>query len=324
MTTDVRLRRNARTLVEFCGQVRREDRVLVITDQSTELVGEYLFEAANARSSCVRWERIPQASMHGSEPPSTVADAMLAATVILGATKSSLAHTQARFRATEKGARYLSLADYSLAQLASPALTVDFVKAARAARKIKAVLDKGEEYEVATLKGTTLKLVGRGRAANACPGFVAKPGTMGSPPDIETNIAPVENLSEGTVVIDGSIPCERIGVVRKPIRMRIEAGSIVEIDLGNPQGRILHEMFEAAGPKARVLAEFGFGLNPKAKLCGRMLEDEGCAGTVHFGFGSNITIGGRNKVNFHLDCVIRAPTVRVDGKFLLRAGRLVA
>ena len=70
------------------------------------------------------------------------------------------------------------------------------------------------------------------------------------------------------------------------------------------------------------MAEFGIGLNPKAELCGRMLEDEGCMGTVHFGFGSNSTIGGKNKINFHLDLVMKEPTVMIDGKVIIQKGDL--
>jgi leucyl aminopeptidase (aminopeptidase T) len=48
-----------------------------------------------------------------------------------------------------------------------------------------------------------------------------------------------------------------------------------------------------------------------------MLEDEGCAGTVHLGFGSNATIGGTTSVPFHLDCVLTAAVIEVDGRTVL-------
>ena len=57
--------------------------------------------------------------------------------------------------------------------------------------------------------------------------------------------------------------------------------------------------------KSRVLAELGIGFNKKAKLTGMMLTDEGSAGNIHFGFGSNYTVGGKNKVSFHIDIVVK-------------------
>ena len=53
-----------------------------------------------------------------------------------------------------------------------------------------------------------------------------------------------------------------------------------------------------------------------------MLLDEGCFGTFHFGFGSNILLGGQNRTNFHLDFVIQAHRLLVDEKD--NYGRIVA
>ena len=73
---------------------------------------------------------------------------------------------------------------------------------------------------------------------------------------------------------------------------------------------------------AYILAECGIGLNPLASLTGKMLTDEGTLGCVHFGFGSNITVGGKNNVPFHLDFVIRRPTLEVDKNVLISNGEL--
>ena len=54
-----------------------------------------------------------------------------------------------------------------------------------------------------------------------------------------------------------------------------------------------------------------------------MLEDEGCADTVHFGFGANSTIGGTNSVPFHLDFIMKEADVLVDDVILLQLSKLV-
>jgi leucyl aminopeptidase (aminopeptidase T) len=51
-----------------------------------------------------------------------------------------------------------------------------------------------------------------------------------------------------------------------------------------------------------------------------MLTDEGALGCVHFGLGSNYTVGGLNKVDFHLDFVFRDASLSVDGKQLINLG----
>lgn len=317
------LHKNAQTLVSFCGAVKPDERVLLIFDESTREIETYLTEAAQQATSNVEVVSMSIANMHGVEPPTAVVEAMERADVIFALTKYSLAHTQARFAATNRGARYLSLPQYGLAQLSRPSLDVDFTVWAEKGKILKDILDAGKQVHITTQAGTDLKLTIEGRVANWAPGFCDEPGMLGSPPDIETNVAPLETESTGTLVVDGSIPCEALGLLSGEVTVTLSGGSIQTID-GSAEGTKLSRMFdEVPDPKQKVLAEFGIGLNPEARLCGLMLEDEGCLGTVHFGFGSNITIGGQNKTNFHLDMVIRKPTVEVDGKRIMEEGALL-
>ena len=318
-----RLKKNSDILIRICGQVKKDERVLVITDTSTENLEKYLVRSAYNATKKVNSVTMPVTKMHGAEPPKCVAEAMLKADVIFEATQSSMAHTRARLDAIKKGARYLSLADYSIRQLTRPCIDVDYMKWARISRKIKEYLDGGHYIKVISSDGTNLSLNIDGRVANSCPGVCLKPGTMGSPPDIETNIAPIENKSEGRIVVNGSIPCREIGLLKKPIELTIKYGNIVNISSQEEQKKTLQKLLDLErSPKRAILAEFGIGLNPKADLVGLMLEDEGCLGTVHFGFGSNATIGGKNSTDFHLDFVIRNPTVVVDKKTIMKDGKL--
>jgi leucyl aminopeptidase (aminopeptidase T) len=56
-------------------------------------------------------------------------------------------------------------------------------------------------------------------------------------------------------------------------------------------------------------------------VSGLVLEDEKVLGTVHIAFGNNVGFGGANDVAFHVDGVVTAPTLEVDGEVLIRAGR---
>jgi leucyl aminopeptidase (aminopeptidase T) len=242
--------------------------------------------------------------------------------VIFGLTWFSLAHTRARSQACAAGARYLSLPEYSLKLLADPAVTVDYRERAPIVRRFADAFTSGERVRVVTELGTDVQLDIRGRTGNYCPGFVERAGELGSPPDIEANVSPVEDASEGTVVVDGSIPCAEIGLLRTPLRMEIRNGSIVSFESDDPKlvATIKDVFARANSNRAYVLAECGVGLNTAAQLTGVMLTDEGAADCMHFGFGSNSTVGGRNIVSFHLDFVFRNPNLFVDGKQYLDRG----
>jgi len=306
-------RRGADTLVRICGRLDENEAALVIADSETLDIAELVAHTARSISSRVDLVVEPPADMHGSEPSAETAKSMAESDLIFCLTSKSLAHSAARLKATEAGARYLSLPDYSVAQLESPALDFDFTSLVEVVNEIAVKLDGARSIRVTTPLGTDVEFRVDERTANRAPGFVSKPGDLSSPPDAEVNVAPIESTAHGTIYVDGSIPCNEVGLLATPVKLTLEGGRIVDVESESGAKSALEDLFAKAGPKSRILGEFGLGLNPKARLCGRMLEDEGCAGTIHFGFGSNATIGGTNKVNFHLDFIVRNPTVHVDG-----------
>ena len=68
---------------------------------------------------------------------------------------------------------------------------------------------------------------------------------------------------------------------------------------------------------ASMVCELGMGLNPGARLVGRMLEDEKALRTAHVAFGDNRGFpGGKNHSGMHVDCLVHRPSItseRSDG-----------
>mgnify|MGYP001215032631 CR=1 FL=1 len=145
---------------------------------------------------------------------------------------------------------------------------------------------------------------------------------LGSPPDVETNISPIENKSFGNIEIDGSISTETIGKLNNKIKLVIKNGKLKSFKTkNNLLKNKFNKIFHKKNKKRRILAEIGFGFNKKSKITGHMLCDEGAYGCVHFGFGSNFTVGGKNKVDFHIDMIIKKPIVYIDNKLVLKNNR---
>lgn len=312
-------------LLHHCGSLRATEALIIVYDASTRRIGELLAERAAQTTDSVQRFEIPGLDWHGQEPPDDVAEAMCSAQLVVGLTTLSMAHTRARQRATKAGARYLSLADYSLGLLEHPAVRADFRSRGPIVRSIADRFTKGQVVRVSTRRGTDVRLEIDGRIGNSCPGYVEAPGELGSPPDIEANVSPQETASEGVVVVDGSIPYPGIGLLASPITLFIEGGRIVRFTGDATVVDKLESVFaEVGSPKAYVLAECGVGLNPDAELTGSMLTDEGTNGTMHFGFGSNATVGGQNDVSFHLDVVFREATLEIDGSPILEHGEVLA
>lgn len=310
-------------LLIHCGFLKQGERLLIICDPSTQEISSLFQKQAQSIGVDAESITIPSLGMHGREPPFNVATAMLGADLIIGVTRHSMAHTKARIEAGKSGARYLSLPDYSLDLLKDPALTADFQAQHQLVQRFSNAFTKGSMVRVQTLSGTDISIDISGRIGNSCPGYVKLPGDLGSPPDIEANISPIESGSNGFVLVDGSIPCSEIGLLSDPVGLHVSDGRITKFEGPRQVVEQLKSLFLSAGStKAYVLAECGVGLNHKAKLTGAMLTDEGAMGTMHFGFGSNATVGGLNDVPFHLDFVFCDASLFVDGVSLLNNGKI--
>ena len=312
----------ALAIVQNAAVVKPGERVAVIADERSRPVAEHFVAAVAAVGGCAELILIPLPHSHGVQPPEDKVAAIMKAHVALGATTFSLSHTPLRVGFCRCGGRFLSLADYDLEMLAGGGTLADFAATAPVVRRVATCLEQARTVHIRTRGGSDLRCVVAGRKAMAAPAYCPNPGDFGSPPDIEANITPIEDQTEGVLIVDGSIPLPSIGLVETPVVITIKRGRAVNVTGGREAVELKRVWDTAGNPAVRVAAELGLGLNRAARLCGRMLEDEGVYGTVHIGFGSNVTIGGKNAAPLHIDAVCRHATVRTDRQVIMEDGQL--
>jgi leucyl aminopeptidase (aminopeptidase T) len=51
-----------------------------------------------------------------------------------------------------------------------------------------------------------------------------------------------------------------------------------------------------------------------------VLEDEKVLGTCHIALGNNLSLGGSVDAPLHLDGVLKKPTIRIDGRLIMKDG----
>ena len=141
-------------------------------------------------------------------------------------------------------------------------------------------------------------------------------------PTGEFNVAPVEGSANGKLVID--LTMHHIGRLYTPIELTVKDGRIVDI-YGGPEARILRDYLEAYGDENAYMcpAEASVGVNAKAVVRGIQREDKNIMGTLHFGLGTNIDVGGSVKSKIHMDGVVLHPTLEVDGVTKIERGRFL-
>jgi leucyl aminopeptidase (aminopeptidase T) len=101
--------------------------------------------------------------------------------------------------------------------------------------------------------------------------------------------------------------------------------SIITAIEGGPDANAWRANLQSTGdPKVFQLAHFTLGLNPRAKLCGNMMQEERVMGAVTFGFGHQDPIyrGMARPAQVHIDAVLASPSVYLDKVVLCENNRL--
>jgi aminopeptidase len=305
--------------VRDCMGLQSGERVLIVTDEPLRPIGLSLMEAAKSISSEVLLVEMPPRSSNGEEPPGLVAEMMKAVDVVLCPTSKSLTHTDSRRSASSRGVRIATLPGVT-GEIMVRCMNADYHEIAARTARLCEMLGRAGMVRVTSPSGTDLRMPVKGRTPHASSGLFREKGQWGNLPTGEAYLAPLEGVSEGILVVDGSMA--GVGMIKTPIRIEVRDGQAVDI-AGGEEARKLLELLLPHGEAARNLAEFGIGTNDKAKLTGVILEDEKVMGTIHVAFGDNKSMGGTVRVASHLDGLVTSPTVWFDDRMVMEKGRLL-
>ena len=298
------------------------ERVLLVTDtlQGHE-ISNIMMKAASEIGVHLTTIIMRPRKFPGEEPPPFVAEAMQESDVVICATSMTMFYTKARIAACEAGARLLSMAGATASTFSSNAMFADFENQAKLGKIVAAHITKASKIHVTTSKGTDVELNVQGRSGYAITGLCRKRGDAQGVPDIEVYVAPIESASRGILVVDASTSVT--GLVKTPIRIEIKRGMVQRIRGGHEAQRLIAMLRATRNRNSYRVGEFGIGLNPLAKLCGSIIEDEAVMGTAHIALGENRPLGGRNSAPIHVDLVFKRPRIEVDGKLILKGNRFL-
>ncbi|RMF57705.1 MAG: aminopeptidase [Calditrichaeota bacterium] len=303
-----------------CMNVQPEETVLIVTDAPCRTIGQALFDVCQELAGEVMILEMLPREVNGEEPPLLISEAMKLANVVICPTSTSLTHTDARRNACKAGARVGTMPGIT-EDVMIRTMRADYHQIARLTRRIAEILTNGNIAHITTPAGTDIEIPIGGISAIASTGLVTEPGSFGNLPSGEAYLMPVEGKAQGVYVVDGSLA--GIGLITdEPVRITVENGMAVKIE-GGTKAKEFEKMVNAVGEKARNLAELGVGTNDKAEIKGTVLEDEKVLGTVHLALGNNVSMGGTCNVGFHVDGILKQPTLTIDGKTILKDGKLV-
>ncbi|MCF0238362.1 MAG: aminopeptidase [Sphaerochaetaceae bacterium] len=314
--------KGAMKLARDCGGVTKDDIVIVCCDYESFQVADMVAKSCLALGACTNMMVFEPTSGHGAPVPEMVGEAMKKATIAFLVTTKSMSHTSAVKSARAEGCRIITMPEVFPHMLMHGAVEADFPERAKVAAKLKAKLTETKiAHIVCSETGTDLTLVLEGRMGRAVDGIAHTPGSFAAPPNIEACIAPVEEKTNGTFVVNASIA--GVGVITgEPVKLTIKDGVIVAIE-GDKDAETLRSILsKPSNPNCFRIGELGMGLNPCAIPCGSLLEDEAPLGTVHIAAGNNASNfpGGQNAAPVHIDMIAKGATVYLDDTVIIKEG----
>lgn len=305
-----------RIVIEDCMSVKNDETVLILTDDHKQEIGIALYEEAKKISKEAVLMVMKPRKVSGEEPPEVVAESMKNFNVIVCPTSTSITHTNAKINAVKAGARLASMPGITEDMFSEGAITADYNEVEALTLKVTEILSHAKTAKIIK-DGHTLEMSLENRKGIPSTGIYKNSGEAGNLPSGEAYIAPLEDSANGSMIIDGSMV--GVGLLKSPLYAVIRDGRLVKLE--GEDANKLQILFD--NEKNATLGELGIGTNHAARLTGVILEDEKIYGTVHIAFGTNVSFGGTNKANCHLDGVITYPTLYLDDKLVIENGKIL-
>ena len=310
------LARACNILIRECAHVQKGEEVLVLADEAQDRDLVFELAAAVARVGARAISMIYPVIAPYREPPRSVVLAMKNAPVVLACGTTPMGAEVIK-ETLESGARMLSMFRISPESFART-VPIDYRRLKREMEKIRKILDRCRTVEITSPAGTQFKVQMAGRPTKLALGSVRRAGEVDHIAAGAIGVAPLEGTAEGRIVVDGTIL--GFGRAFDPVTFEVRDGKIVNVKGGrNWKGlrQLLHR-----DDYAPWVCEIGLGVNPKARLVGGP-EDERVRGSVHVGFGENRFFEGTIASASHMDGTMLKATLKVDGKEIVRNGKLL-
>ncbi len=224
-------------------------------------------------------------------------------------------------------AEHFGVSRDELAKIMYGGVDTDYEQLARTGEDLRSALAGGKELRITAPSGTDLRVPVAGRPVHLADGVVSaedrkRGGTALSVwlPAGEVYFVPRAGGAEGVVVADRYY---HEGDRVDGLRLEVKAGKVVAMSARSGiEG--LQKRYQAAGTGRDVVGVIDFGINPSIQVPeGGAVNVWSKAGAVTVGVGNNLWAGGDNANDFGIAADVRNATVTLDGKELVKDGKLV-
>jgi leucyl aminopeptidase (aminopeptidase T) len=202
------------------------------------------------------------------------------------------------------------------------AIDVEYERMQELGMKVAEVLEKSHEVRIIDSNGTDLSFTLERRKAHVYDGVINDKDietgtTYASLPDGYVAVAATENSANG--VLSSNIPFPNAGKLVGGIALRFKKGKLASFE-GDKNIDVVRDMWERGTGDKDKIGWLSIGLNPKAQL--GFTNNPIVLGTATVGIGFNKELGGTNESDYALGVTVAKPTVELDGKAIIKQGKL--
>ena len=327
------LERGARNAVETCLAVRSTDRVCVITDEETQVVGDALTRASQQAGAAVETLLLES---FGQRPLTSLPDTLRTAIERVDPTCSFYAAAAKKDEISFRiqllpwlvhtlGVRHGHMPGITPA-LMTEGMLADYDVVSRVTLQVAEIVRPARRIRVRSAKGSDIVAQFSPQLRWVpCPGLYRRQSTWGNLPEGEVFTSPAR--VDGLLTVDelGDYFSEQYGVLPQPVTFRIEDSIAVEITSENTALATELAGYLDSSENGRRVGEFAIGTNTAlTRLVGNLLQDEKYPG-VHVAFGNPYPdeTGATWRASVHVDTIPTDCDIDVDGRPLMRAGRFL-
>lgn len=330
----------ARQAVVNCVKVRANENVVVITDHATDkLAGAIVKQVEDVGAKVTKFimEDFGDRPDDGESPlefPGAIAAALSGAQASFYIARGKAGELQS-FRmpmikaVDEAGVRHAHMPNF-IELMMSTGMAADYDEIQKISAKVYDIVEKASEIRVTTAGGTDLTARFDRKYKWIISDGNIRPGHWSNLPDGEVFTAPVD--ANGTVVIDGCLGdffnAKYGDLGDSPLSYELKDSRCVKgsVKCDNPELKAEFEKYTfETDENSNRLGEFAIGTNVGLdRLIGNLLQDEKFPG-IHLALGSPYPdkTGAEWNSKAHNDGIMRNPTIVVDGKKIMEAGKFV-
>jgi aminopeptidase len=328
---DPELTPGARNAVNVCLRVQANEKVTVITDETTrEIAVSIVHELDNVGAVSRVWVLEDLAPRPLKDLPAEIAADLETSQVSIFAVQAQLNELRSRMQMTaivnRRKIRHAHMVNINH-QIMLEGMRADFLKVDRISTKVVEMVRKASQIRATTPAGTDLVATLNPHYRWLKTSGIISPDKWGNLPGGEVFTTPGE--VNGAFVSDGVVGdwlCAKFGdLAANPLTIRVKGNRITEAHSANRELESDFWNYTHTDENSNLVGEFAIGTNIELKdVIGQILQDEKYPG-VHIAFGN--PYGEHTGADWysctHIDVVGRRFDIWVDSQQIMRNGKFL-